>query len=86
MQTKSTIHTDPLVPGVFAEPIRVHDMAAAHVRTATVAGTTEREPLADVHAERARRALEEAWAADWGPAWMTAIWRAAAAEWRAARG
>jgi hypothetical protein len=77
MQTKSTIHTDSLVPGGFAEPVGVH---------ATVAGTTEPEPLAKVLAERARRALEQAWAADWGWPWMTAIWRAAAAEWRAARG
>ena len=86
MQTKSTIHTDSLVPGVFAEPVRAHDTVDAHRRTATVAGTTEPEPLAEVLAERARRALEEAWAADWGWPWMTAIWRAAAAEWRAARG
>jgi hypothetical protein len=80
MQTKATIHTDSLVPGVFAQPVRVHDMADAHVLAPTVADTTEPEPLADVHAERARRALEDAWAADWGRPWMTAIWRAAAAE------
>jgi hypothetical protein len=78
MQTKATIHTDSLVPGVFAQPIRVHRMADAHVLAPTVADTTEPEPLADVHAERARRALEDAWAADWGRPWMTAIWRAAA--------
>jgi hypothetical protein len=73
MHTKPTLHLDSLVPGVFAEPVRAHDMA-------------EPEPLAEVHAERARRALEQAWAADSGRPWMTAIWRAAAAEWRAARG
>ena len=86
MQTKATIHTDSLVPVVFAQPVTVHDMADAHVLAPTVAVTTEPEPLADVHAERARRALQDAWAADWGRPWMTAIWHAAAAEWRAARG
>jgi hypothetical protein len=86
MRTNSRIHTDALVPGVVAEPVTGHDTVDAHLRTATVAGTTEPEPLAGVHAEQARRALEEAWAADWGGPWMTAIWRAAAAEWRAARG
>jgi hypothetical protein len=25
MQTKATIHTDSLIPGVFAERLRVHD-------------------------------------------------------------
>jgi hypothetical protein len=86
MRTNSRIHTDALVPGVFAEPLTVHDTVDAHLRTATVAGTTEPEPLAGVHADQARRALEEAWAADWGRPWLAAIWRAAAAEWRAARG
>jgi hypothetical protein len=85
MHTKATIHTDSLVPGVFAEPVTVREIVDTQRRTATVAGTTEPEPP-EILAERARRALEEAWAADWGRPWMTAIWRAAAAEWRAARG
>ena len=85
MQTKATIHTDSLVPGVFAEPVTVHETSDTQRRTATVAGTTEPAPP-EVLAERARRALEEAWAADWGRPWMTAIWRAAAAEWRTGRG
>jgi hypothetical protein len=82
MQTKATIHTDSLIPGVFAERLRVHDMVDTHLRTAT----PEPDPLTEVLAERARRALEEAWAAEWGRPWITAIWRAAAVEWRAARG
>jgi hypothetical protein len=88
MQTKATIHTDShsLVPGVFAAPVISHDTVDAHLRTATMAATPEPQPLTEVLAERARRALEEAWAADWGRPWITAIWRAAAAEWRAARG
>jgi hypothetical protein len=57
MRTNSRIHTDALVPGVFAEPLTVHDTVDAHLRTATVAGTTEPEPLAGVHADQARRAL-----------------------------
>jgi hypothetical protein len=82
MQTKAPIHTDSLVPGVFAERLRVHDTVDTHLRTAT----PEPEPLTEVLAERALRALEKAWAADWGRPWITAILRAAAAEWRAARG
>ena len=101
MQTQSTIHIDTLVPGTFPKPVKVevdtadaecltapvisHDTVDAHLRTATVAATPEPQPPADVLAERSRRALEEAWAADWGPPWMKAIWHAAAAEWRAAR-
>ena len=85
MQTKATIHTDSLVPGVFAEPVTFDDTFDTQRRTVAVAGTTEPEPP-EVLAERARRALEEAWAADWGRPWITAIWRAAATEWRAARG
>jgi hypothetical protein len=42
--------------------------------------------VTEVLAERARRALDEAWAADRRRPSITAIWRAAAAEWRAARG
>jgi len=80
IQTKATIHTDALVPGVFAERLRVHDTVDTRLGTAT----RELEPVTEVLAERARRALEEAWAADWGRPWITAIWRAAAAEWRAA--
>ena len=88
MQTQSTIHIDTLVPGTFPKPVKVEvDTADAEclTETATVTGTTEPAPPADVLAERSRRALEEAWAADWGPPWMKAIWHAAAAEWRAAR-
>ena len=87
MHTKSMIHTGSLGPGVSPEPVRVNvDTVVAHLRrTATVTGTTEREPLAEILADRARRALDEAWAADWGWPWMKAIWHAAAAEWQAAR-
>src|SRR5688572_21876190 len=88
MQTKSTIHTDSLVPTVFAEPIADHHATAdAHFRLAPAMETvtTEPGPLAEVLAEQTRRALEDAWAADWGWPWLKAIWRAAAAEWRAAR-
>jgi len=82
MQNKATIPTDSLIPGVFAKRLRVHDTVDTHLRTAP----PEPDPLTEVLAERARRALEEAWAADWGRPWITAIWRAAATEWRAARG
>jgi hypothetical protein len=77
MQTPSTIHTDSLVAGVFPKPVRVEVDSADPERlteTATVTGTTEPAPPAEVLAERARRALEEAWAADWGSPWMKAIW------------
>jgi hypothetical protein len=87
MQTQS-IHIDSLAPGIFPKPVRGElDSADAERLTETtmVTGTTEPAPPAEVLAELARRALEEAWAADWGPPWMKAIWHAAAAEWRAAR-
>ena len=71
-----------------SEAVRVPDQTAdpqQRFAAAPVTGAAGPAPSPEVLAERARRALEEAWAADWGLAWMKAIWHAAAAEWRSAR-
>jgi hypothetical protein len=71
-----------------SEAVRVHDHTAdaqQRLAAATVTGAAGPAPSSEVLAEPARRALDEAWAADWGHAWMKAIWHAAAAERRRPR-
>ena len=72
----------------FSDAAGAHDDttdAQPRLTAATVTGAADPAPSPDVLTGRARRALDEAWAADWGSVWMKAIWHAAAAEWRAAR-